>query len=245
MHEHRHPATTRPRPAAASICSRAPHASSAATITNNRATGSACYLEVAFFNIRLGVGGGGGVNFDESKASISNSTIENNTAKAGGGVFADNSPASISTSIIENNQATASATIIPIIILANTAGGGGAHLWAAQCAGHRTQSDRQQYDQRRQAAASISSTAPPTARSTTITLGLTAPAKAAPVYMQFRSRTRSRSSVLPITIPALLLPILLGKPQPDPPKLVMQNNTIAHNQGSSAVHFLAPAMANG
>src|SRR5690606_7151168 len=45
-------------------------------------------------------------------------------------------------------------------------------------------------------------------------------------------------------IPPALLNALLGLPQPNPPKLVMQHNTFAHNNGSSTVHLFGESHAD-
>ena len=206
-----------------------------ATISNNRATGTASYLEVAGFNVRLSMGGGGGVNFDESKAAITRSTLTHNSAKAGGAIFADNSPGSVSASILSDNEATGSPTIVPIIILVNKAGGGGA-IYAQR-------SDMViEYNviQRNTSAGPggaihlFNGTADGKINGNYI--GYNSASKGAAVYAYMDPDT-FKIFVLPLSIPDFLIPILLGKPQPDPPKVSLQNNTIAHNQGGSAVHF--------
>ncbi|HXF63919.1 MAG TPA: right-handed parallel beta-helix repeat-containing protein, partial [Caldilineaceae bacterium] len=211
------------------------------TISNNRATGTARYLEVAGFNVRLSVGGGGGVNFDESKASITGSTLENNTAQAGGALFADNSPGSISSSIIRNNQATGSATIIPVIVLANTAGGGGA-IYAQRSdliieynqITHNTSAG--------DGGAIHIFNGSADAKINGNFFGFNQAAKGSAIYVHLKPDT-FKIFVFPFTIPDFLMPILLGQPQPDPPKLVMQHNTFAHNGGSSVVHLYGESYA--
>jgi predicted outer membrane repeat protein len=206
------------------------------TISNNRANGSGSYLQVAGFNIRFSVGGGGGVNFDESKASISGSTLEGNTAKAGGAIFADNSPGSVTGSTINNNEANGSPTIVPILVLSNKPGGGGAIY--AQRSDMVIENNRITHNR---------ATAGPGGAIHIFNgsadgkingnfLGYNSASKGAAVYVFLKPDT-FKIFVLPLTIPDFLMPILLGQPQPDPPKLTMINNTIAHNSGGSIVHF--------
>ncbi len=206
------------------------------TFSNNRATGSGSYLEVAGFNIRFSVGGGGAINLDESKSSITGSTLEGNTAKAGGAIFADNSPASVSGSLLNNNEANGGNTIIPIIVLANKPGGGGAIY--AQRSDMVIENNRITNNRATSAPGGAIHIFNGSAdgKINGNFLGYNSASKGAAVYVQLKPDT-FKIFVLPITIPDFLLPILLGQPQPDPPKLTMVNNTIAHNQGSSAVHF--------
>jgi predicted outer membrane repeat protein len=207
-----------------------------ATISNNRATGSAAYLEVAFFNIRLSMGGGGGVNLDGSKGSITNSTLENNTAKAGGAIFADNSPSSISSSILRNNEATASPVIIPIIVLANKAGGGGAIY--AQRSDMVIEYNRIEHNVSAGPGGGIhifNGTADGKINGNFI--GFNSASKGSAVYA-FMDPDVVQFFFFPFTFPPLIVPLLMGQPLPEPPKLTLTNNTIAHNQGGSAVHFL-------
>ena len=203
------------------------------TIQGNTATGTARFLEVAGFNLTLGRGGGGGVYLDESKGGITNSTLRNNSAKAGGAIFADNSPSSVAGSLLEGNRATADSTVIPIIVLANTAGGGGA-IYAQR-------SDMViEYNR----IVSNTSVGPgggihifngsADAKINGNFIGYNEAGRGAAAYVQLKPDT-FKIFVLPVTIPDFLMPYLLGQPQPDPPKLVFMQNTIAHNKGGSAV----------
>lgn len=211
------------------------------TISNNTATGSPSYLEVAGFNVRLAIGGGGGVNFDESKAGISNSTLENNTAKAGGAIFADNSPGSVTNSLINNNVANGTPVIVPIIVLANRAGGGGAiYAQRSDLVIENNRITNNRSDGPGGAIHIFNGSAD--AKINGNFIGYNSAGKGAAVYVHLKPDT-FKIFVLPITIPDFLLPILLGQPQPDPPKLVMQHNTIAHNSGSSAVHLYGESYA--
>lgn len=206
------------------------------TISNNQATGTPSYLEIADFNIRLSVGGGGGVNFDESKGSITASTLENNTAPAGGAIFADNSPASISTSLINNNKATGAPTVVPILVLSNKPGGGGAlYAQRSDVALERNRITNNQAIAGPGGAIHIFNGSSDTKINGNF-LGYNQASKGSAVYVHLKPDT-VKIFVLPITIPDILMPILLGQPQPNPPKLTLYNNTIAHNSGSSAVHF--------
>ena len=205
------------------------------TISDNRATGSGSYLEVAGFNIRFSVGNGGGVNFDESKASISGSTLERNSAKAGGAIFADNSPGSVTTSLLNNNIADGSSTIIPIIVLANTPGGGGA-LYAQRSdmvlEHNRITNNRATAD----AGGAIHIfNGSADAKINGNFLGYNSAGKGSAVYVHLKPDV-FQIFVLPLTIPGTLIPIIFG-PEPAPPKLTMINNTIAHNTGGSVINF--------
>jgi uncharacterized repeat protein (TIGR01451 family) len=205
-------------------------------ISDNRATGSGSYLQVAGFNIRFSVGGGGGVNFDESKASIASSTLENNKAKAGGAVFADNSPGAVTSSLLNNNEANGSPVVIPIVILANTVGGGGA-IYAQRSdmvIEYNRITNNRSTSGPGGAIHIFNGTA--SGKINGNFLGYNSASKGGAIYVHLKPDT-VKIFVIPFTIPDFIIPIILGKPQPDPPKLTMINNTIAHNGGSSAVHF--------
>lgn len=206
------------------------------TISDNRATGSGSYLEVAGFNVRFAVGGGGGVNFDESKAAISASTLERNTAKAGGAIFADNSPGSISSSLINDNEANGSSTIIPVIVLANKPGGGGA-IYAQRAdmvVEHNRITNNRATSDAGGAIHIFNGSAD--AKINGNYFGHNSASKGSVVYVHLKPDV-FQIFVLPLTLPPFIIPAILGLPQPDPPKLTMINNTIAHNSGGSVVHF--------
>lgn len=206
------------------------------TISNNRATGGGSYLQVAGFNIRFSVGGGGGVNFDESKASISGSTLENNTAKAGGAVFADNSPGTIIGSLINNNEANGSPVIVPILVLANEPGGGGAvYAQRSDMVIEHNRITNNRATSGPGGAVHIFNGSSD-AKINGNFFGFNSAGKGSAVYVHLKPDT-FKIFVLPLTIPDFLMPLLLGQPLPDPPKLTMMNNTFAHNGGGSVVHL--------
>ncbi|MCB0187480.1 MAG: hypothetical protein KDE31_24595, partial [Caldilineaceae bacterium] len=194
------------------------------------------YLEVAGFNVRFAVGGGGGVNFDESKAAISASTLERNTAKAGGAIFADNSPGSVSSSLINNNEANGSSTIIPVIVLANKPCGGGA-IYAQRAdmvVEHNRITNNRATSDAGGAIHIFNGTAD--AKINGNYFGYNSASKGSVVYVHLKPDV-FQIFVLPLALPPFIIPAILGLPQPDPPKLTMINNTIAHNSGGSTIYF--------
>ncbi|NJN83855.1 MAG: hypothetical protein HC802_17325, partial [Caldilineaceae bacterium] len=204
-------------------------------LRDNKASGKSSYIEIAGFNIPLSTGGGGAIYMDESKASVTGSKLDANSAPAGGAIFADNSPASVSGSVMSNNSATGSATIVPVLFLANTAGGGGA-VYAQRSdltiehniiVSNTTSGD---------GGALHIFNGSADGRINDNFFGFNNAGKGSAVYAHIKPDVL-QFFLIPFDIPGFLLPLLLGQPSPDPPKLVMYQNTFAHNKGGSVVHL--------
>ncbi|MEM7530571.1 MAG: right-handed parallel beta-helix repeat-containing protein [Chloroflexota bacterium] len=203
-------------------------------VSNNRSTGVPFYLTIVGFTVQLSVGGGGGFALVEAPATITRCTISNNIAKLGGGVYAHNSAGSVLESVISDNTASKSISYIDILgilisggggggvygrgsaltiernmIIRNTAPeGGGIHLYDVDGSSLKVNGNYIAYNSAGAGSAIWTHFAPD-------------------IFEIF---------LFPATIPEFLLVLIFGKPDPDPPKAVMKNNTIAHNSGGTTVY---------
>lgn len=200
-------------------------------IHHNSASGQPRYLSVAGFTLQTAVGGGGGVALEESAITLVTSTLADNSATVGGGLYANNSPAAISKSIIRDNEATATPVYSPGTLIA--AGGGGGiygqgsplQLFNNQITHNVAAGDGGGlHIYNTTAAVKVDGNV----------LAFNDAGRGSAMFLHFKPAP-PQFFVPPFTFPDFLLPILLGQPQPNPPRVRMQHNTIAHNLGTHAV----------